>query len=46
MEDKMSEFSSAPAYEKTIAKSVSKKSKEVSYKNQSKIDEIIARKKR
>ncbi len=46
MEDKMSKFSSAPASEKTIAKSFSKKSKEVSYKNQSKIDEIIARKKR
>jgi hypothetical protein len=45
LEGKYASFSSAPASEKTIASSVSKKSKKESYKNQSRIDEIIARKK-
>lgn len=45
LESKYASFSSAPASDKTIASSFSKKSKNESYKNQSRIDEIIARKK-
>ena len=44
MEEKLSKFSAAPASEKTIAKSFSKKSKEESYKNASAIEAMIARK--
>jgi len=43
LEEKYASFSSAPASEKTIAKSFSKKSKEEKYKNSSRIEEIIAR---
>ena len=46
LEDKYASFSSAPASEKTIASSFSKKSKEENYKNASSIEAIIARKKR
>lgn len=47
MEEKLSKFSSAPASEKTIASSFSKKSKsEESYKNVSAIEAMIARKKK
>ena len=44
MEEKLSKFSAAPASEKTIASSFSKKSKEESYKNASAIEAMIARK--
>lgn len=44
LEDKYSTFSSAPASEKTIAKSFSKKSKSENYKNASAIEAMIARK--
>lgn len=46
MEEKLSKFSSAPASEKTIANSFSKKSKEDNYKNASAIEAMIARKKK
>ena len=46
MEEKLSKFSSAPASEKTIASSFSKKSKEDNYKNASAIEAMIARKTR
>jgi len=46
MEEKLSKFSSAPASEKTIANSFSKKSKEENYKNASEIERLIARKTR
>lgn len=46
LEDKYASFSSAPASEKTIASSFSKKSKEENYKNASSIEAMIARKKR
>jgi hypothetical protein len=44
LEDKYSTFSSAPASEKTIAKSFSKKSKSENYRNASAIEAMIARK--
>lgn len=46
LEDKYASFSSAPASEKTIASSFSKKSKEENYKNSSEIERLIARKTR
>ena len=46
LEEKYASFSSAPASEKTIAKSFSKKSKSESYKNASAIEAMIAQKKR
>ena len=46
LEEKYASFSSAPASEKTIAKSFSKKSKSESYKNASAIEAMIARKTR
>jgi hypothetical protein len=46
LEDKYASFSSAPASEKTIASSFSKKSKEENYKNASSIEAMIARKKK
>jgi len=44
LENKYSTFSSAPASERTIAKSFSKKSKSENYKNASAIEAMIARK--
>jgi len=44
LENKYSTFSSAPASEKTIAKSFSKKSKSENYRNASAIEAMIARK--
>ena len=46
LEEKYASFSSAPASEKTIASSFSKKSKEEKYKNASAIEAMIARKTR
>ena len=46
LEDKYASFSSAPASEKTIASSFSKKGKEDNYKNSSEIERLIARKTR
>ena len=46
LEDKYASFSSAPASEKTIASSFSKKGKEENYKNSSEIERLIARKTR
>ena len=46
LEEKYASFSSAPASEKTIASSFSKKSKQENYKNASAIEAMIARKTR
>lgn len=46
LEDKYATFSSAPASEKTIAKSFSKATKEENYKNKNLMDSLIAQKKR
>lgn len=46
LEEKYSTFSSAPASEKTIAKSFSKKSKKENYNHASMIENMIAQKKR